>query len=479
MGQVTCQSGRSPPLRFKTSFLPESENHVTEPREDRPSTPEGRRAQWNNSRQFSLTITLLPPTVTESSRPQLLFSILLIVAAIRPYPRAALGSTIFERVSDLILLALVVIVTVYVLHRNDWKVKLGRDSAKIFLLYGLLAGLVSVSLFSSPVWRPGDTFEVFRIVLYASLFFLGVLVRWRPGQIVTYVMTPLMVIMALQIPLAIGQYFRVDSVLFVLQWYTSERHLGSTRSVGMFFNPYIFSMFLIFPVVYLTRVSLSKPNLKTRIASATFIVLLLASILLSQSRSVLIVLIGTTVYMGMVLSVTSKTLFKRYVVVSGVAIAASTISAVMFLDLPYLASGFQSILTGGISNVSTAEMRFEKYGYLLSLFVERPVIGWGPAKSLSPNIENNYLLYLFRYGVLGLTVFLLLFSSFVLKTFRVYWHSEQRISDHSSPFYFAIHVWLVALLAGSLSNDFIANPRIFPFLFLFLGTVYSIPMLDR
>ena len=57
------------------------------------------------------------------------------------------------------------------------------------------------------------------------------------------------------------------------------------------------------------------------------------------------------------------------------------------------------------------QLRMGRWDEALSLWRQSPVFGWGPGKrTMSTIVDNEWLLLLRRYGVLGVTVFILWFG---------------------------------------------------------------------
>lgn len=409
-----------------------------------------------------------------SNAPQILFSVTLLIAFLRPYPQAALNTQFVSRMSDLILFLFATILVFYVVYTHRFHLNMDTNSVTVLILITSLVMLSAISIFASPVLTTSDLLEVPRLLMYSVLFLTGYLIDWKRSDITKYIILPIFFFTTIEIILAFGQYVRFEPLMIILRWYSSTRLLSTTRVVGTFGNPYMFAIYLILPLSYCTHYLLISSNRILRLISIVLSLLTTLMILFTQSRSVLIVLFGTSIYMGIALLLTSRDRFIRYLIFGMFITLVSSILLLLFIDLTYLSRGVQTILRRGITNVPAAKSRFETYQFAISLFLQRPWIGWGPAKTVIPYIENNYILYLFRYGVFGLILFVTLLFHFFTVSFRRYNHMAQDNSNIIPSFYFSIHIWIVSLIAGSLTNDFIANPRIYPILFLLFGVIYRV-----
>ena len=106
-----------------------------------------------------------------------------------------------------------------------------------------------------------------------------------------------------------------------------------------------------------------------------------------------------------------------------------------------------------------------------SIWMESPWLGWGPGKAtMGTIVDNEWLLLLRRYGVVGLTVFLGLFGSLFFGLSRI------RRSNPES-LVVALAVALQGTLMGyALYMMFAAvyhSLQLMPILLLFLGLAYS------
>ena len=115
--------------------------------------------------------------------------------------------------------------------------------------------------------------------------------------------------------------------------------------------------------------------------------------------------------------------------------------------------------------------RVENWETHVALWQESPWLGWGPAKAtMGTIVDNEWLLLLRRYGVIGLTVFLGLFGSSFLGLSRI-----RRVN--SEPSLVALSVALQGTLVGYAVYMMVAAVyhclQPMAILLLFLGLAYS------
>jgi len=115
--------------------------------------------------------------------------------------------------------------------------------------------------------------------------------------------------------------------------------------------------------------------------------------------------------------------------------------------------------------------RVENWRTHFALWTESPWLGWGPAKAtMGTIVDNEWLLVLRRYGVVGLTVFIGLFGSLFLGLSRI----RRGNTDHSV---LALSVGLQATLVAYTVYMILAavyhSLQLMSILLVFLGLAYS------
>jgi O-antigen ligase len=106
-----------------------------------------------------------------------------------------------------------------------------------------------------------------------------------------------------------------------------------------------------------------------------------------------------------------------------------------------------------------------------AIWLESPWLGWGPGKAtMGTIVDNEWLLLLRRYGVVGLVIFLCLFGNLFFGLSRIR-------KAYSDPSVVALSVALQGTFVGYASYMVLAavyhSLQLMPILLLFLGLVYS------
>lgn len=124
-----------------------------------------------------------------------------------------------------------------------------------------------------------------------------------------------------------------------------------------------------------------------------------------------------------------------------------------------------SMFTGEVINSGSARGRLESWTFLWKMIIEKPLFGHGPNKEFFYNnslySENEYILFLWRYGVIGLVFYLYMF----LKT----WCVVKKKANKYLGFYTCI---VILFLTSSLTNNPFADRNIMLLFAITLGLLF-------
>jgi len=148
--------------------------------------------------------------------------------------------------------------------------------------------------------------------------------------------------------------------------------------------------------------------------------------------------------------------------------------------LPFLAENFQyafrqfeRLFASGDFG-SSANMGLEQLLFVIEKAKQSGVLlffGNGPAKSEMEYAEPIYVYFLYRYGIIGLILFL---SFWTFSTYCA--HYVVKMTQNSSGDYslkFAILIWLLVVAIFSVGNNFIEQFRVSQFYYLIIGYVVA------
>ena len=226
------------------------------------------------------------------------------------------------------------------------------------------------------------------------------------------------------------------------------------RMIGTMANPNDNAiLFLIFMLFYL-------PKEKWKIKNMSFFVLCLIAFLACQSRTALVALIGIIV----VNFVVNRIKWIRMLAYSGL------IFAVIFVFFYVTAANKYALtlLDGTALESYSWTHRLELWKQFLSQSLDSPIIGHAPQKNYFYEqklyFENEYVLFLWRYGVLGFIALIGFYLIPLKKIFKTVRSSE--ISKN------AILFIMIFAICG-LANVPLTNTTLSLLFFSYLGVFYS------
>lgn len=333
------------------------------------------------------------------------------------------------RAEQLVVFAFPVLVFMYTVASGK---RLSKPSLTvvdvIFLAYAvcILASIILGYLFLHVPLSYHDFMEFVKIGLYYVAFRLGMRVQWRETALRNYAIPLLIAVFALAL-IAISQGYNLFGVNEYLspmyiqrEWLlTIVRRASSFRVSGTTGNPNHFGFMEVMIVTFLLSTVLFCQQ---RLHKVTLVVLLVAlglslySILLTASRTATVALAVSAVFI--LATFVTNNLAGR------VRTRILTVALVLVLGLAVIPFAHGRFFTAvgllldpsGISQHSTIQGRLVMWTTALEQIRWSPVFGWGVATvSMSSIVDNDYLLLMRRFGIVGLAILLLLFLTVFLK----------------------------------------------------------------
>ena len=214
---------------------------------------------------------------------------------------------------------------------------------------------------------------------------------------------------------------------FIGRYYSSENHLNAmlghyNRILVTGSDPNIGASIVAYFFIYKFCSVLHYGKLQ----DLMFSIMLLFCCMLTSSRTVLIGIISSILFL---LLINKK--IKFYIKIS-VLLLFAIVLILMIPHFTYLFTGISAVFTDVGS--SSLNYRFVVWEYLSSLIYQSPYIGWGVAQSikiaLDVNVDGEWIFTLFRYGMIGLILYLMINILLVFKTkfkilnFRLIFYSD-------------------------------------------------------
>lgn len=262
---------------------------------------------------------------------------------------------------------------------------------------------------------------------------------------------------------------RIDNI-FMLYQRPKLANIG--RLSGTFVSPYDYAYFLIFPLIFY----IDKYILEKKIKYFIKFIIILFSILLTQSRSQFI-----TMIFSLFLYFTLKSCEKgQKILLFKLIFKISSIVILMILyfwknieqNFSYLIVGLNQFLSQGINSNPSSKIRYEQLQLAISEFYKSKFfMGVGPNKASKLIFENQFALYLYRYGILGIIYNLILISFLYFLAYSLL--KQKKIKKKTNkPLINGFAVFIFSLPIALLSNNIIDQIRISYFFYFIVG-VYT------
>jgi O-antigen ligase len=210
-----------------------------------------------------------------------------------------------------------------------------------------------------------------------------------------------------------AQYWNLlDINTRIVPHYTTSQlvNLGgwSRRIVGTTGNPNSFAALMILAASLALAGALWLKGRGARLVLWAGFGVFVFTLVLTSSRSGLM---GLVLACGVILFVKYPAHFRARGVARALFVFVPVLALTLVTIAPLLPAGFRFRMADALRPQASAGLqeRFVRWQTHLDLWRESPVVGLGPAKGvISTNVDNEFLLVLARYGVVGLAVFLFL-----------------------------------------------------------------------
>ncbi len=142
--------------------------------------------------------------------------------------------------------------------------------------------------------------------------------------------------------------------------------------------------------------------------------------------------------------------------------------------------GIEQVAGDVPDTTSSLHERIMRWSFAAERWAKRPIFGWGPAKTSEENDErpptdNEYLLYMERYGIIGLVAYVLLYYALLREAWRAA-HREPYETEYLTPLDLAwLNLGIVGLLlVFNLMAGSFYNLQLFPLVVYMHGFMVSL-----
>lgn len=294
---------------------------------------------------------------------------------------------------------------------------------KWFLLIGLsiLLSMTYAALGKGQpvIWR--DFWELAKLLQYFLTFTLVAVLRISPVDMKRYYKFAL-VTLFLSALFGFLQYVDVAGVNQILSPYYAPTQMRGLllhgRITGTARNPNEFGALMVLAASLALAGALFFRERRLRILCWAILPVFWLALFLTLSRSSLVALFvaGVTV---LFLFLRQKGLNRRFRRMVTLVIFSCVLGVILLIMAPEKAL-FRFSQLGAFTEASSWQARVENWRTHFAIWTESPWLGWGPGKAtMGTIVDNEWLLVLRRYGVVGLAIFLGLFGSLFLGLSRI------------------------------------------------------------
>ena len=317
---------------------------------------------------------------------------------------------------------------------------------------------MALSFGAATVMSPGsvglrDLFEFPKVFLFWCIYRIAVTVVWERRHLIRLAWVGIIASTFASIVAMLQSMERFGVNEWLTPWYASSWHIYKMRTigrvVGVFENPNYFGLFLAFilmgVLIVLSKLVMAWPDRKQHRATFVFggawLLLVMVAFSLAASRTALLALVLAFPVLVLMFVLKHPSGPQRQLAAKGIAVALLVILAmgsaalligrnlpkeqgVRSMDLmTRVEIGMQQLAGDLPSSTSSLDERLIRWSVAVDRFTERPVLGWGPAKYSDeaqdrPPTDNEYLVYMERYGFVGLIAYVLLFYGLAREAFR-------------------------------------------------------------
>lgn len=310
-----------------------------------------------------------------------------------------------------------------------------------------------------------DLFEFQRPCFYLLAFFTGQLYFYK--RKIENINRDFIIFFLVVIFISLLKVFDTDNSLFYL--YQRASLANKVRLSGTFISPYDFAFFLIFPIYFFIEIYLKSRKKIFLILSLVCFIL----IIFTESKSQIITLIISMIIYINIKFFFDKSEFKillKYLIIILVVVGFSivTFKNEIAKRIPYLYFGLLRMLEGGIQNDPSGNIRMNQYLKAFEIF---KFWGYGPAKISGLSFENQYSLYIYRYGILGIIYnIILIFGNFNLSYILLRKIKQRELKEIVNAFAIFCFSLPIAMLANNMTDQL----KISYFIYFILGIVIKI-----
>jgi len=294
---------------------------------------------------------------------------------------------------------------------------IGKELTLLYIMIVFAAISLIAQVIVGNSFIPRDYMILLRYLVYSLALIAGtfVSIRTKREWILKY---SLLIIIISSIAISFMQYFNVSGInQFMVPIYCDRYQsliagMSWRRIIGTIGNANYWGLLMALFFVGSTYYAI----IKRKLTSLPFVVLLLISILMTGSRSALLVAAASPV-IGLVMIGTKGQNLSQKKILTFIALIIAT-TFIYFSYKIFISEYYENKDRFDMSNTQTLEMRVKYWSESLSEIIANPyqmIVGRGPSKSSQRVYGDNIYVLIFRdFGLISIIVYLL----FLLTLFR-------------------------------------------------------------
>jgi hypothetical protein len=350
----------------------------------------------------------------------------------------------------------------------------------LFAVFFFLVNWSLVNNIANIIFR--DVFELHRPFYYFMLMVYPLIFVWDEKIIIRNVFKTIIFIIIIQIITGIlhSQNYSWFSNLIII--YTKFSNSISHRATGTFGNPYDYGVFMIFSLILSAYYAIKN---KFNILFCLLALFCFNAVLISQSKTAFYVVFPAIMYALLFCVIHSR---KKFINLMLIIVLLSSVLTLSYIykdnllryftqNLTYLASTdtleLEKLYNKSLENRNRLDDLLWVIKELSESNVMQIMFGVQIGKSVNDDIEFGYAVFLYRYGLIGLAIYISFFLIAIVYSSLAYIKAKRRKCIEVESLFFAFHVWSVSLLIATVANNFIDQPRHTFFFFTMVGLSIS------
>lgn len=347
---------------------------------------------------------------------------------------------------------------------------------KWFFLFGacILVSIAYAALVKDyyPIAR--DFWEFGKLIEYFLIFALMASLNIPPEHMQKYYIIGLIIFLC-SAAFGLAQYFNLFNINSWLSPYYTPTQIydglvRAGRIVGTTGNPNEFGALMVLAASLALTGAVWLKGRSIKLFSWAALGVFSLAIMFSLSRSALLGLLVAVVFILLFKSLAHFGLGRTI----RMLLLVVPLLLILGLVLVQVAPDRFLIRTGSALNLATDtswQARLAMWDSTLTIWKQSPIFGWGPGKvAMTTIVDNEWLLLLRRYGVLGVLVFVLWFMG-VYRTLSKIAHEAK--NNYTETFCVGLQATLVAYAIYMIPAGVYHMLQLMPILVLYLGLAYS------